>query len=187
MNAIVNALIGDALLNSFVVRHLASIFKRRVMAHRQPTQHLMDESVRSRDKYYLPWRIVHLVKVWFFAVVLWGVVPLVALPALAYYAASIIIDRANLLALLEPIPPSSGICMRFVLSALMPAAVVFHCAVTFLGYLAKLQDPDTGSSKVSLGRALEDPRFIFYVAFCFVLFAGMMPCCPRLANGSFAP
>ena len=35
----------------------------RYLAKREPTQHLMDESLRSADAQYLPWRIVHLVKV----------------------------------------------------------------------------------------------------------------------------
>ena len=45
---------------------------------------------------------------WTFTLVLWPVVPLVAAPALAYYAVSFLIDRPNMLTILEPLPPSSG-------------------------------------------------------------------------------
>ena len=172
VNAIVNGFIGDALINSFAVRHLAGVVARNVIAKRQPTQHLMDESVRSRDPYYLPWRIVHLTKVWFFALILWPVVPMVALPAIAYYLVSFLIDRANLLVLLEPLPPSSGLCMRFVLSCLMPAAIPIHIMVAFVGYVAKLRDPSSGR-QVTMIEALEDPRLIFYIIFGLMCIVAM--------------
>ena len=164
VNAIVNGLVGDAVLNSFAFRHLGGILTRRFLALREPTQHLMDEAVRARDPYYLSWRIVHLVKVWFFAIVLWPLVPLVGAPALAYYLVSYPIDRANMLALLEPQPPSSGLCMRFVLVCLLPAAIPIHLGVAFTGYVAKLRHPTSGRH-VTLLEALEDPRLVFFVIF----------------------
>ena len=137
VNAIVNCLIGDALLNSFGARHLVGLATRSFFAQNEPTQHLMDQAVRSRDPYYLPWRIVHLIKVWFFAVVLWPLVPLVGLPAIAYYFLSFLIDRANMLTLLEPSPPSSGLLMRYVLSVMMPGAIPIHLVVAIIGYVDK--------------------------------------------------
>lgn len=62
-NSLVNAFIGDALLNNFVIRLIGRIVSR-LLASRAPTQAVMDEAVRSRDPAYLPWRIVHLVKAW---------------------------------------------------------------------------------------------------------------------------
>ena len=173
VNAIVNGFIGDAVLNSFAVRHVAGKITRTYFARREPTQHLMDEAVRSRDPYYLPWRIVHVVKIWFFAVTLWPVVPLVGIPALAYYLVSFVIDRSNLLSQLEPVPPSSGLCMRFVLSCLMPAAVPLHLVVAFTGYVAKLRDPASGRH-VSLIEALEDPRLIFFLFFSIACVSAML-------------
>ena len=148
VNAIVNCLIGDAVLNSFAGRHIGGWFTRHYLAKREPTQHLMDEAVRSRDPYYLPWRIIHLIKLWFFTVVLWPLVPLVGLPAVAYLGVSFAIDRVNLLTLLEPPPPSSGLIMRFVLSVLMPAAVPVHLVVALIGYHHKLHAPTLGQPKL---------------------------------------
>ena len=169
VNAIVNGFIGDALINSYAVPRVVSLLKRRFLARREPTQHLMDEAVRSRDEHYLPWRIVHLVKVWFFAIVLWPLVPLVSVPALSFFLISILIDRQNLLRNLEPPPPSSGLCMRFVLSALMPAAIPVHLAVAITGYVAKLRFPlaavQAGLPPRSTAHAVSDPRLIFYLAF----------------------
>ena len=173
VNAVVNSFIGDAVLNSFVVRHVAGKITRTCFATREPTQHLMDEAVRSRDPYYLHVRIVHAVKVWFFAVTLWPVVPLVGIPALAYYLVSFVIDRSNLLSQLEPVPPSSGLSMRFVVSGLMPAAVPLHLVVAFTGYVAKLRDPASGRH-VSLIEALEDPRLIFFLVFSVMCISAMI-------------
>ena len=64
--------------------------------------------------------MVHLVKVRTFALVLWPVVPLVGVPALVYYLVAFLINRPNMLRLIEPLPPSSGLPMRFVLGVLMP-------------------------------------------------------------------
>ena len=173
VNAIVNGFVGDAVLNSFAVRHLGGILTRRFLAQREPTQHLMDEAVRARDPYYLSWRIVHLVKVWFFAIVLWPLVPLVGVPALAYYLVSYPIDRANMLALLEPQPPSSGLCMRFVLVCLLPAAIPVHLGVAFTGYVAKLRHPTSGRH-VTLVEALEDPRLVFFVVFSLLAVSALL-------------
>merc|ERR1740130_2251111 len=97
VNAIVNAFIGDAFLNSFAFRHIGNWVARTKTAKNEPTQHLMDEAVRSHDQYYLPWRIVHLVKVWSILVVFWPLIPLVGAPALAYFLISFIVDRRNML------------------------------------------------------------------------------------------
>ena len=47
-------------------------------------------------------------QVWAFGLVLMPVVPLVMVPFLAYHLVSFFVDRANLLRMLEPTPPSSG-------------------------------------------------------------------------------
>jgi len=173
VNAIVNAFIGDAVINSWLVPLIGRYVKRRFTAKKEPTQHLMDEALRSHDPQYLPWRIVHLVKAWFFAVCLWPLVPLVAAPTAAYFLLSILIDRQNLMRNLEPPPPSNGLCMRFVLSALMPAAVPVHFVVAIFGYIGLLRYP-RGQPERSIGDALTDPRLLTYLAFGALIVAGML-------------
>ena len=165
-----NAFIGDAFINSFAARHLALYAQRRWFAKKEPTQHLMDEAVRSRAPHYLPWRMVHLVKVWTFALVLWPVVPLVGVPALVYYLVAFLVDRPNMLRLIEPLPPSSGLCMRFVLGVLMPAVIPVHLAVGVVSYTSKLRTEEG----TSLGSALADAKVLFYILGGAALIAGML-------------
>ena len=68
-NSLVNSFIGDTLFSSFVARLLGLALARRA-ARNLPTQRLMDEACRSREPNYLPWRIVHMVKAWYFAFIL---------------------------------------------------------------------------------------------------------------------
>ncbi len=139
---------------SLLLNQIGIRINRKFFAKKEPTQHLMDEAVRVRDPYYLPWRIVHLVKasrpsanslhrssgsimrsvhnivhlqVWTFTLVLWPVVPLVAAPALAYYAVSFLIDRPNMLTILEPLPPSSGASERYNPSSQIRAGLALLC------------------------------------------------------------
>lgn len=132
-NTLVNSFIGDTLLNSgimqFIGRNVA-----RFTAKKQPTQYLMDEAVRFKAPDYVPWRIVHLTKAWYFAVILMPVVPFAIMPLVVYHLLAFIVDRYNLLCALEPVPPSSGLCMRFVVTHALPLVVPLHFIVGFLGY-----------------------------------------------------
>ena len=60
---------GDALLNNFLIPMIGRLAGRH-KAKSEPTQYLMDEACRSRNPAYLPWRMIHLVKAWYFGVVL---------------------------------------------------------------------------------------------------------------------
>ena len=102
---------------------------------REPTQQLMDEKCRSRDPAYLPFRVVHLVKAWYFAIVLMPVVPFAVFPLVVYHFLSFVVDRYNMLCALEPLPPSSGLCMRFVVTILLPCTIPLHYLVGIIGYL----------------------------------------------------
>lgn len=73
-------------------------------------------------------------KAWFFGIVLMPVVPFVALPLLCYHVISLAADRMNMLSFLEPLPPSSGLCMRFTLTVLLPISVPTHFLVGIIGY-----------------------------------------------------
>ena len=127
--------------------------------------------------HYLPWRIVHLVKVWFFALVLWPVVPLVSVACLTYFVLSFVIDKTNLLCLLEPPPPSSGLCMRFCLSCIMPAAIPVHLFVAIFGYVGKLRydykashvyDGSTAGN-MTVEDALATPQLLFYLVYAVIV------------------
>jgi len=62
------------------------------------------------------------------------VIPFVALPLLCYFVISFAADRINMLSFLEPLPPSSGLCMRFTLTVLLPLSVPTHFVVGIIGY-----------------------------------------------------
>lgn len=62
-NTVVNAFIGDALVTGLLLPYAVRWYNRRA-ASKEPTQRLMDERCRSRDDFYLPWRVVHMVKAW---------------------------------------------------------------------------------------------------------------------------
>ena len=132
-NTLVNSFIGDTLFSSFVAPFLGRHVSR-YLARKEPTQYLMDEACRAKDSAYLPWRIVHLIKAWFFAVVLMPVVPFAVFPLVVYHALSFVVDRYNMLCALEPLPPSSGLCMRFVLTICLPCVVPLHFLVGIIGF-----------------------------------------------------
>ena len=132
-NTLVNSFIGDTLFSSFAAKIIGRTLDR-YFAKDEPTQYLMDEKCRSKDAAYLPWRIVHLVKAWSFAIILMPVVPFAVMPLLVYHILSFVIDRYNMLCALEPLPPSSGLCMRFVLTFLPPLIVPLHYIIGFIGF-----------------------------------------------------
>ena len=132
-NTLVNAFIGDALFSSFVGPFIGRIVAR-FAARSEPTQSLMDEKCRSRDPAYLPHRIVHLIKAWFYAVGLSALVPFATMPLVVYHVVSYCTDRYNILCALEPLPPSSGLCMRHAVTILLPFAVPMHFVMGIIGY-----------------------------------------------------
>jgi len=178
VNPLVNSFIGDAFLMSFALRHVGGWVKLQ-LAKRQPTQHLMDEMVRSSDQHYLPGRIVHFVKVWTFHLLLMPLVRFCAVPALAYHLISVLVDRINMLRLLEPPPPTSGLCMRFVVQIMMPAVLPLHIASGTVGYVSlyRVKGPDGtlhGPTTLPISAALSDPRVIAYLTFGLTLLVAVL-------------
>jgi len=178
VNPTVNSFIGDAVLTSLALPLLGGWIQQQ-LAKRQPTQHLMDQAVRTRDQHYLPVRIVHLVKVWTFHLLLMPLVPFIAVPTLAYYLLSVLVDRIRMLRLLEPPPPTAGLCMRFVVQIMMPAVLPLHIAIGTIGYVAlyRVKGPDgtnSSSDLLPIAEALSDPRIIAYLAFGLTLLAAVL-------------
>ena len=132
-NTLVNSFICDAGLNSGAVPLIGRTVAGR-LAKSEPTQYLMDQAVRSKDPAYLSWRIVHLIKAWYFAIILMPVVPFALFPLVVYHLMSYFIDRYNMLCALEPLPPSSGLCMRFVVTVALPLIVPLHFLIGFFGF-----------------------------------------------------
>ena len=132
--SVINSFIGDTFLTNFVGRQVGR-YRARYRARRLPTQQQMDEAVRMRDPRYLPWRIVHLVKVYAFALILMPVMPFALLPLAVYHLLAVPVDRLNLLGFLETVPPSSGILMRYVCTVMLPLCAPLHFAVGIIGFV----------------------------------------------------
>ena len=132
-NTLVNSFICDTGLNSGAMPLIGRNVARH-LAKSEPTQYLMDQAVRSKDPAYLSWRIVHLIKAWYFAIILMPVVPFALFPLVVYHVMSYFIDRYNMLCALEPLPPSSGLCMRFVVTIALPLIVPLHFLIGFIGF-----------------------------------------------------
>ena len=169
------------LLSPPVSPHSAAPTRRSPHPQQPPPATLLPlQAVRNRDDYYMPWRVVHLVKVWAFGLVLLPVVPFVMIPFLVYHIISFFIDRANLLRLLEPVPPSSGLCMRFAVTSLLPCLVPVHFAVGVIGYVNKFVEHDdivvdTGGTETEqfVSSALASGQVSFYICYGLLLCVGL--------------
>lgn len=144
-NTLVNSFIGDAVLNSLVIPSIGR-FVARHNAKKAPTQALMDEACRAADPAYLPWRVIHGIKAWFFVVVLMPVVPFAGMPLVVYHLVSFAVDRYNILCAYEPLPPSSGLIMRYVLTWALPLTVPLHYFVGAVVFVNKARCADGNKS-----------------------------------------
>ena len=68
--------------------------------------------------------------------------PFATFPFMIYQLCSFVVDRANMLTILEPLPPSSGLCMRYTLTILLPAIIPLHYAVALVGYNLQARSGD---------------------------------------------
>jgi len=133
INSLANSIFGDALLGQFLLR-LIGFGVARLTVKNEPSERLAEQTLRSADPDYLPWRIVHLSKVWVIALLSFPIIPLVLPITIGYHLLAFIVDRINILRLVEPIPPTTGLCMRFIVCALLPVAVIAGQAVGLIGF-----------------------------------------------------
>lgn len=162
INSLANSIFGDALLGQFLIR-LIGFAVAKVTVKNEPSERLAEQALRSADPDYLPWRVVHISKVWVIVLLSYPIIPLVLPITIGYHLLAFLVDRINILRLLEPIPPTTGLCMRFIVCALLPVCLVVGQVVGFIGFwnlAAAFGDPDPLSTNGPL---------LFHAAFASLL------------------
>ena len=134
--AIVAMLLGDVLLINVIVEglNLNALFQLLWAYLSSPTQDCLNARVQVHNPSYVAFRYQHILKSWFVTLAFGSTLPILFILHALMMLSSIIVDRLNLLARLQPVPSADAVTARFAATIMLPLCIVIHVILGVGGY-----------------------------------------------------
>ena len=129
--AIVAMHLGDvALINLFVEGlNINAVVQLIAAKLSSPTQASLNANVKVSNPSYLAFRYQHILKSWFVMLTFGSALPILLILHALMMLSSILVDRINLLARLQPVPSSDAVTARFAATLVLPFSILTHVSV----------------------------------------------------------